>query len=482
MRSLPLCAALLTTLLLTGCRLHAPVAITPAAPLPETFTHAIETAPPPPTVAPWWLQFNDPGLTALEETLLAGNLEIRQAYARLSQFEAVSRVADSALLPSLNLAGAASRGRQETNGTDLTTSGQSLSLAASYEIDLWQKLRANRQAAQLDFSASREEIKTLYLILTSQAADLYFLAIEQRAQLALTDAIIDSLRTIRDQVEFRYRRGIAPSLDLYQADQNLAAAKARKPEQETALAITEHGLAVLLGHYPDHDPISGKGPLPATLPAAPPAPPAGIPAALLLQRPDVQGAFLRVQSSDAKTAAAVADRFPALNLSGALGVGRTDSGLSVVHATFWNLLIGLTQPIIDNGRRQAEADRRAAITAEALARYQQVVLQAFQEVENSLVANRAAEQQLALKDTELAAAAATLRRATDGYFQGLNNYLAVLVAQRQHHEVSRQQLSARRQLLSARITLWRALGGDWLETSLAANLSSQPNEDSHHEN
>ena len=472
------CAALLTTLLLAGCRLHAPLAVTPAAPLPEAFTHAAAEPLPPPTVAPWWLQFNDPALTALEETLLADNLEIRQAYARLSQFEAASRVADSSLLPSLNLTGSASRGRQETNSTDLTTSGQSLSLAASYEIDLWQKLRANRQAAQLDFSATREEIKALYLILTSQAADLYFLTIEQRAQLALTDAIIENLRTIRDQVEFRYRQGIAPSLDLYQADQNLAAAKARRPEQETALAITEHGLAVLLGRYPDHAAMADT----TSLPTAPPAPPAGIPVALLRQRPDVQSAFLRVQSSDAKTAAAVADRFPALNLSGTLGVGRTDSGLSVLHATFWNLLIGLTQPIIDNGRRQAEVDRREAVTAEALARYQQVVLRAFQEVENSLVANQAAEQQLALKNTELTAAAATLRQATDGYFQGLNNYLAVLVAQRQHHEVNRQQLSARRQLLSARITLWRALGGDWLETSLAANLSSQPNEDSHHEN
>ena len=209
--------SLLAAVLLAGCHLHAPPAITPLTPLPDAFTHATGTTTDSASIGPWWRQFNDPLLNRLEATLLADNLEIKQAYARLAQLEAASRVADSSLFPSLTLTGSANKGRQRTESTSLANNGQSVSMAAGYEIDLWHKLKSNRQAAALDFSASREEIKTLYLSLTSQAADLYFLAIEQRAQLNLTAAIIKDLETIRNQMELRYRQGVAPRLDLYQA-------------------------------------------------------------------------------------------------------------------------------------------------------------------------------------------------------------------------------------------------------------------------
>ncbi len=470
-------SALFVVVLLSGCRLHAPLHIAPLSPPPNTFSQATGKQLHNPVIAPWWQQFNDPALNQLEETLLTNNLAIKQAYARLKQLDAARRTTNSSLSPSLNLVGTANTGEQKNNTANLASNGQSISLAAGYELDLWQKLKSQRQAADLDLSASREDIKTLYLTLTSQAADLYFLAIEQRAQLNLTDTIIANLRTACAQVELRYRQGLVPSLDLYQAKQSLAAAKAKKPAQEAMLTATENSLAILLGHYPENNTLDQR----RQLPAPPPAPACGIPATLLQQRPDVQSAFLRVQSNDARTAAAIADRFPALNLSASLGIGRTDSGLSIIHATFWNLIVGLTQPIIDGGRRQGEVARRQAITAEALARYQEVVLKAFQEVENGLVSNQSAAQQLALKDLELAAANATMHQANNGYRQGLNNYLVVLNAQRQHHEVERQLLSSRRQLLAARITLWRALGGNWLETSLHHNLSLLTNKDIDHE-
>ena len=464
-------------MLLSGCSPHTPVPVTTPATMPESFANATDKTTETKIIEPWWQQFNDPELNSLEETLLTNNLQIKQAYAHLAQIAAASHSASSSLFPSINLNSSATKGRQKTATTITTSNSQNVSLAAGYEIDLWQKLKSNRESAQLDFAASREEIKTLYLTLTCQAADLYFLAIEQRAQLKLTDAIIESLRIARDQIKFRYQQGVSTSLALYQADQSLATAKTKKPGIEAALATTENALAVLLGHYPENNTLKST----RELPVPPPAPQTGIPTQLLQQRPDVQRAFLQVKSSDAKTAAAVADRFPTLNLSGSLGASRTATGLSTIHATFWNLIVGLTQPIIDGGRRRAEVDRRQAVTAEAMARYQQVVLKAFQEVENALIANQTAAEQLTLKQMEMATANATLRRATDGYNQGLNDYLAVLTAQRQQHEVSHQLITSQRQLLSARITLWRALGGDWLETNLNNNLLSQTNEEINHE-
>lgn len=461
----------------SGCRLHQPLAPQPPAPMPAAFRHATAGAPPAPgLVAPWWRAFKDPHLDRLETTLIADNLDIKQAYARLRELEAASRAAEAPLFPFLNLGAETGRSRQATTGNTAASTGQ-LSLAAGYEIDLWRKLANQRSIARLTADASREQLKTLYLTLTCQAADLFYLAHEQQAQLALTDAIINTLTTTRDQVELRYRQGLTTSLYLHQADLALAAARSQRPGQQTALTISEHGLAILLGRYPE-------APAAAQATAELPPPPAlfstGLPARLLTQRPDINAAALRVRAADAGVAAAIANRFPAVNLLAGLGASRTDSGPTVLHSTFWSLLIDLTQPIIDGGRRRAEVDRQQALLAETLAAYQQTVLKAFQEVEDALVANQGAEEQLGLLRKQAATALATRQRAEDGYRLGINDSLAMLDSQRQDQEVRRQLLAARRRLLSARIGLARALGGGWLDKTLAENLPPTAAEDGDH--
>jgi outer membrane protein TolC len=231
---------------------------------------------------------------------------------------------------------------------------------------------------------------------------------------------------------------------------------------EQSLRVTENALAVLLGDYPGSQKLFQQ----ATIPAAPPQLPVGLPADLLRNRPDIRAALLRVEAKDADVAAAIADRFPNFNLNGTYGVSRSNLTGSLITGDFWSLLLKLSQPVLDGGRRKAEVARNQAQFAELVAGYQQTVLRGFQEVEDALSGNRTgAAKILRLQEQEEASAAAQ-RLTLDRYMNGLDNYLPVLSSQIFNFNAQSQLLAAQRQLLSQRISLARALGGNWMAEQL----------------
>lgn len=462
---LPLLAALLAT----GCTLHRPQAITQPA-YPQGFVHALPQQPPARDYDRWWQSFADPQLDTLIERTLAGNLDLAQALARQEQAEALLQGAESARRPSLTLEGQARRERSESALGAFTGSSQRLSLAAGYELDLWQKLQQRRDAAELEAGASAADILSLTLSLSAQLTDLYYLAAEQRGQIALAEASSAAFAETLERVERRYREGLVPALDVYQARQSLAAAQARRPQFEATLAVSEHALAVLAGGYPAGTPVISEAGLPELEPQLPQL----LPSQLLLRRPDVAAALQRLQASDARIGAAVAERFPAFNLGGALGHAETALISGDITGVFWSLLLNLSAPLIDGGRRQAEVERSEAVFRELLARYHKTVLSAFQEVEDALVKNRSSALRLQLLAAREAAASASLRLALDRYLQGLTDYLPVLTSQGLQLDAEGQLLAARRQLVSDRIALHRALGGSWMAEALAQR-TQQPN-------
>lgn len=452
-------ALLCLPVLLAGCAVHRPQQATLPTPIPPAYqeTAAVAEA----DFARWWEAFTDPQLNDLMTAAFAGNLDLAQGYARLEQAAASLRSTAAGQRPTLDLTGAGGRRRQSLGPFGpLTEETYSLSVPAAFEIDLWRRLASRTEAARREAAASREEFKSLYLTLSAQVADLYFLAVEQRAQLALADRNIAAFGDTLERVERRYREGLVPALDVYQSRQNLATAQSRRPSFENTLAATDHALAVLVGRYPDRPGTGGR----ALLPAAVPTFPAGVPSQLLARRPDVAASLLRLQASDARIAAAVAERFPALRLTGAYGGASAELGdLLASGNIFWNLLLNLTQPLYDGGRRQAEVDRNQALFRENLARYHQSVLTAFREVEDALTAGRTGADRIARLQEREEASGAALRLALDRYLQGLSDYLPVLTAQGLHFEAQSQLLSARRQLVADRISLARALGGEWME-------------------
>lgn len=474
LKSLLLVCCCLFVLPGSGCTLHKPQQASLPFSVPRGYVESPSAGEPLSDLEHWWERFGDTDLNALMAEAFSANPDLQQAYARLEQAGALVRTSGAAQRPSLDLAGAGGRRRQAIGLSGaVTTDTYSLSIPASFEVDLWRKLASRTEAARSEQAASREELKALYLSLSAQVADLYFLAVEQRAQRDLADRNIAAFADTLERVERRYREGLVPPLDVYQSRQNLAAARSRRPQFENGLATAEHALAVLLGRYPGRGMIDDHRQLPEEIPGFS----VGLPSQLLARRPDVAANLLRLRASDARIAAAIADRFPALRLTGSYGGQSVElKDLLASGNILWNLLLNLAQPLYDGGRRAAEVDRSRAVFRENLAGYHKSVLAAFREVEDALAAGRTGEDRIArLRQSEEAAAAA-LRLALDRYLQGLSEYLPVLTAQGLHFDAQSQLLAARRQLITDRITLARAIGGGWMDAALSAGLDRNTTE------
>ena len=455
---------------LAGCTIHEPSsAALPVDPPPgylQSQENGLSLAP----SGRWWRAFQDEELNRLMEELFMQNLELTQVIARLDQVETLVRIYRSAQLPFLASSGSLSRSQQPGLTNDFIGNSEQLSLAAGFELDLWGKLASRTKAAQLDYAAGQEDLQTLYLGLSARLADLYFLAVEQRAQIALNDQLVTSFDDTAERVERRYRLGLAPAIDMYQSRQSQTGARAVRYLYEARLAETEHAISVLLGRYPEQN---KNGSL-ADLPTAPELSDVGIPADLLNNRPDLRAALTRVAAADERVAAAIADRFPSISLSGGYGTLRQDVTAGLLTGEFWSLLGNLTMPIVDGGRRRAEVDRQEAALREAVALYQQTVLTAFKDVEDALANNYATARRVAQLAATAQSTSASLRLSTDRYLAGLDDYLPVLTAQRSDFETRSNLLTARKQLLVDRISLARALGGSWMREEM--NLRRQNEE------
>ena len=439
--------------IIAGCSVHSPLTKGQEVEVPPSYSSQ-EPIPSPP-IGRWWEEFGDDRLNELMEEAFRYNLDIVQSYERLQQSLTIVRKTNASRGPAINIEGSGTRAKN----SGVITETYQLSAAASFEIDLWNRLGANTKAARLDALASEEDLRSLYISISAQVADLYYLAVEQRAQLELSDNTTESYRETLEKVERRYRQGLVPAIDLYQARQNLFSARAQRPVFEQTLATTLTALAVLTGRFPDSETGGSANALidaPEFL--------VGIPSELLAKRPDIRSAWLRLSAADERIGAAVADRFPSFNLVGTYG-GASTEVRNVLDSPniLWNLLMQAVQPVIDSGRRRAEVERTRAVFREKLAAYHKTVLIAFKEVEDSLVKSRASEERIKMLDENASSSENSLRIAIDRYIQGLTDYLPVLTGQLRHFTAKSSLLAAKRRLISDRIELARSLGGEWTD-------------------
>jgi len=442
---------------ISGCFLHKSEISRSFMEMPASYSVAQREPSAP--AGKWWEEFQDEKLNELMEEAFHNNLDIAKAYARLEQSMATLQITDSSRGISLNIKGSGGRARQPGMLGPVTSETYNLSAAAQYEIDLWGKLKADTNAARLSMMASQEDLKALHMSISAQVADLYYLAVEQRAQLGLTDRTIASFQDTLDRVERRYQSGLVPAIDVYQSRQNLASAKAQRPLFESNLAVTLNALSVLIGRFPDRA-IGGNA---EDLTVSPDFT-AGVPAQLLVRRPDIEAALFRLKAADERIGAAVADRFPSFNLTGAYG-GASEKLRTILDSPniFWNILLEAVQPVIDSGRRQYEVKRREAVFRENLADYHTTVLTAFKEVEDALSGIDSSGKRIRMLSETVSASENSLRLALDRYMQGLTDYLPVLTEQLRNVTANSNLLAARRQLISARIQLARAIGGEWTD-------------------
>lgn len=456
----------------SGCSLHSSMVRERPVDVPASYS-SVDKSPAPPA-GRWWERFEDDILNGLMEDTFRNNLDIVQAYERLRQSLALVRATNATRGPVLNIEGSGGRTRQPGMFGIGREESYSLSAAASYEIDLWGKLKSGAEAAKFDAMASEEDLRSLYTSISARVADLYYLAVEQRAQLELSDRTTASFQDTLERVESRYRQGLVPAVDLYQSRQNLYSAKAQRPVFEQNLATTLNALSVLTGRFPDSEAGGSKKDLKEA-----PEFQAGIPSQLLSGRPDIRSAYLRLKAGDERVAAAVADRFPSFNLIGSFG-GASSKIRTILDSpnVFWNIMLQAVQPVIDSGRRKAEVERREAMFRENLAAYHKAVLNAFREVEDALAKGKASKDRIRMLEETASTSESALRLATERYMQGLTDYLPVLTGQLRHFTAQSNLLSAKRQLISARIELARALGG-WSEQIIQEfNIQRFKNQDS----
>lgn len=444
---------------LAACRVH-DVDTAPQSPVAVPERYSVETrmdGAPPET---WWGDFNDPGLNQLIEASLTQNLQLRVAWSRVAQARALVDQASSGKWPQLDGSLSASRTKNRFDfGADeiiVENTNYAASIQAGYEVDLWRRVDSLESASVQDAAAARDELESIALSMAAQVSETWFDLLAARARRALIETQLEVNETYLELTKLRFEQGLASALEVYQQRQQLVATRAQLALIDASVEVLENALSLLVGQPPGARYAEGR----TELPELPPLPGAGVPADLLERRPDVRAARRRVVAADYRLAAAIADRLPALRLSGSLSESADNVG-DLFRAPLWSIVGSLTAPLFDGGRRRAEVDRSQAVVDERLYTYAQSLLEAMVEVENALVQER--QQVLYLTDLQEQAelAESTLREARARYRQGLVDYLQVLTALQALQQVEVNLLQARRQLISYRIQLFRALGGTW---------------------
>jgi len=430
----------------------------PAGELPKTFSLYTTGSELPER---WWEEFKDQELNALVKEALSGSFSLQEAWARLDQARALAVQAGSGLYPDLTGTAGASQGRQRTeNGSadTQTTKDYSLGLASTYELDLWGRVRSEREAARLEVPATREDVNAAAMTVAAEVTNQWANIISQRMQKALLEEQLQINKTYLELVELRFQNAMVSALDVYQQRQVVEQVKAQIPLIEAKEQLLMHELALLLGK-PPQTPIEITS---DTLPAPVEIPATGLPADLLSSRPDIRSAGLRLYAADWQVAAARANRLPRISLTASASYRSGELNM-LFNNWLLNLATNLTAPIFDGNRLAAEVDRAEAVADERLSAYRRTVVTAVKEVEDALVSEEKQRQHIKALEAEIAVARKALDRARDRYLKGLNDYLPVLTQLLTVQGLERDLIQRHTELLIYRVNLHRAFGGTWTD-------------------
>ena len=459
---------IIPVLILAGCTLFPPQT-RPTAPLALPAAYSLYTNDDPEPDR-WWESFGSAELNGLVTEALSGNFDIKTAWARLKQADAVARQAGAALEPTVDYDAGGEKSWQETktDGTSATRSNDQAfitGLAAAYELDLWGRLEALRQSDVMELKATGQDLEAAAVTVSAEVTTAWIDVLALRQEISVLQVQIDINQRMLKLQEHRFLNGQAEALDISQQREALAQAKANMPLLELEEQQQKNALNVLLGR-------AGTGKMTIsrkTLPELIPLPATGLPADILAARPDVRAAGLRLKGADWQVSAARADRLPAITLSAAAEF--SGDALDLLFSNWVaTLAASLTGPLFDGGYRSAEVDRTRTVADEYLTDYARTVAEAIQDVEDSLVTETRQKEYIALLENQLKASRMTVKDALLQYMNGQNNYLDYLTAWTSVQELERQLVAERATLIKNRVTLYRALGGDWTHDLIPDNI------------
>ena len=475
-------AALLLTL--SGCvvgpKYHPPAPQAPAATYKESPTNFKEsegwTVAQPADAklrGKWWEIFNDPELNALEDQLEINNQNIKQSFENFMEARAVVREARAQYFPTLTVVPSVTHSRASANvggatANASTTTPQlqstlySLPLEASWEPDLWGKVRNTVRQAQYAAQVSAADLENVRLTAQASLAAYFF---EIRGQDRLQEIYNDTVAADQkayDLTRSRYETGIDDQISVVEAETTLHSAQAGATNVGIARAQFEHAIAVLIGKTASNFSIPVKPMI-----AAPPPIPVGVPSELLERRPDVAAAERLMAEANASIGIAYAAYYPTLTLT---AEGGFES--SVFHrwltwpSRFWSIGASLPETVFDAGLRRATVQQYVATYNADLAAYRQTVLSAFQQVEDGLAEVRILSKEIQQEQQAVESAETFLKLEQARYETGVDPYLDVLIAQTTVLADQQTLNGLQVQQMTFAVALVEALGGGWDRSQL----------------
>jgi outer membrane protein, multidrug efflux system len=412
---------------------------------------------------PWWEVFHDDRLQALIQVALTNNYDIRIAATRVEQARQSVVEARSELLPQVNYFGAGAKGRNVGGNNSLAPNTGNVGILefggnASWELDLWGRVRRLTESAKAQFFASQEARRDVTISLIAQVAQDYFqlLSLDRELEIArdATNSYGQSLKIFDE----RLRGGVASKLETSAAEALMDSQAATIPDLERQIEQTENQLGVLLGQNPA--PITREGSVLEKQLA--PEVPGGLPSALLERRPDIREAEQFLRSANAQVGVAEADFFPQVSLTGLFGqVSPELATLTAGSAFGWSAAASITGPIFHGGQLRAQYRQAKAARDQFVLQYQSTVLNALQEVSNALVARAKLASVRDEQERAVTAYREAFRIATERYRQGQSSYYEVLLEQQLLFPAENTLAQTQLNQLSAIVQLYRALGGGW---------------------
>ena len=488
-------AALLLGAMLPGCTVG-PDWARPKAEAPAKWTDTAVASRPgqqnvvdqaPVAAAAWWTSFQDPTLTSLVERAAASNLDLRQAVLRIAEARAQRDIAASGQWPTLDATGSYTRQRV-SDTTALTSllssfgSGHGVSAAppglqnpfnqyqygfdASWEIDLFGRVRRSVEAADADNAASVEDSRDVLVSLVGEVARTYIDLRGAQLRLSILEANLKTQRDALDLARDRRNAGTGIDLDVANAAAEVASTQAKIPTVQTQIAVDINQLSFLLGREPDA--LRAELAAAAPVPPVPPQVPVGLPADLLRRRPDIRSAEAELHAATARIGVAVADLFPRLTLNADFGLQAARAGdLGNWASRFFSIGPSLDIPIFSGGRRQANVRLQDVKAKEAAVAYARTVLAAIHEVENALAAYGPEQSRRASLQTAVAQDRQALAVATQRYASGVTTFLDVLDAERNLEQAELSLADSTAAVSTDLVAVYKALGGGWDQLKIA---------------
>jgi multidrug efflux system outer membrane protein len=408
----------------------------------------------------WWELFNDPGLSALVTTALENNRDVRIAVSRIEQARANLGFTRADQYPRVDGEAIARTGNVNGGARSLQTQSTAFVGALfNWEIDFWGKFRRATDAARAELLASECGLKAVQLALISDVVTAYYQLQDFHQRLAIAQSTFESRQKSLEIIQQRFAKGITAQLDVDQAEIQKEIAAASIPRFKRSIRKTENVLSVLLGGLPSAFPIMAATEADSTVPDIP----VGLPADIIERRPDISEAWYILQAQTEAIGVAIAQRLPAISLTGPLGVASTDLGSLTTDGAALSIAGQVLAPLIDFGKNKRRVEVQRALAEQALHEYHNVVLVAFREVEDALaeIVTYKEELEVIARQKNASQSASTLSRAR--YDKGVSSFLEVLDTERTLFEVE-LDLSELQQLYRvAHVNLYKALGGGWID-------------------